>query len=372
MRFWDEQHEARVETRRLLLGFAVAVALLLLALHAALVLAWLLMVAVLPVQLPFPAGFLATNVGVSLLLVLGGWWVETSNLRAGGVKLAQRIGARELRPSISHAEQRLYNVVQELCIAAHMQPPSIMVLPRATAINGFAAGWDASDAVLAVTQGALDHLTREEMQGLVAHELSHLREGDTRLKMRLAGMVYGLELVYNYGDEIRERGGLAWWFGSAGMLAGLAGWFTGQVLKAAVSRQREHLADARAVQWTRSQNGLGGVLRKVMTQRNSPVTGPREARNSGLDHPSVQHMLLVETDLVGHFSHWLSEHWAERLHSHPSLEERVERVYGHLMPPLALVPVHEPVEKPYRAAHEKVDAHAPSIASMVDPFARFM
>ena len=249
MKFWDHQHNARSETRRLLLGFAFAVVVLVAAVHAALALAWWLMVAVLPVHLPFPQGFLAANVGVSLMLVLGGWWVETSNLRAGGVKLARRVGARELRPSLSHAEQRLSNIVDELCIAAHMPRPQIMVMPRTDAINAFAAGWDESDAVIAVTQGALDYLTREEMQGMVAHELSHLHEGDTRLKMRLAGMVFGLELVYNFGDTMRERRGLAWWFGSAIMVAGFAGWLTGRMLKAAVSRQREYLADARAVQW---------------------------------------------------------------------------------------------------------------------------
>jgi len=118
------------------------------------------------------------------------------------------VGAREARPAVSHAEQRLCNVVDELCIAAHMPRPQIMVLPRADAINAFAAGWDAEDAVLAVTQGALQYLTREELQGMVAHELSHLHEGDTRLKMRLAGMVYGLELVYHFGDTVRERPGL--------------------------------------------------------------------------------------------------------------------------------------------------------------------
>ena len=223
MRFWDRQNAARAETRRLLLAFALAVLLLVAGVHGALTLAWLLMAALLPWHLPYPAGFLAANVGVSLLLVLGGWWVETSNLRAGGVKLARRVGAREARPAVSHAEQRLCNVVDELCIAAHMPRPQIMVLPRADAINAFAAGWDAEDAVLAVTQGALQYLTREELQGMVAHELSHLHEGDTRLKMRLAGMVYGLELVYHFGDTVRERPGLAWWFGSAIMLAGSAG-----------------------------------------------------------------------------------------------------------------------------------------------------
>ena len=202
MKFWQHQDDARAATRQLLWAFAGAVLVLLAAVHGALALAWWLMAWLLPVRLPEPAGFLVANVGVSLLLVLGGWWVETSNLRAGGLKFAVRMGAREARPSVSHAEQRLCNIVDELCIAAHMPRPQVMVLPRADAINAFAAGWDATDAVVAVTQGALDYLTRDELQGMVAHELSHLHEGDTRLKMRLVGMVFGLELVHSFGGEI--------------------------------------------------------------------------------------------------------------------------------------------------------------------------
>ena len=333
MKFWDHQHNARAETRRLLLAFAVAVLLLVASVHGALVLAWQMMNWALPVQLPYPRGFLAANVGVSLLLVLGGWWVETSNLRAGGVRLAQRIGAREARPATSHAEQRLCNVVHELCIAAHMPEPQVMVLPRAEAINAFAAGWDAQDAVVAVSQGALEHLTREELQGMVAHELSHLHEGDTRLNMRLAGMCYGLELVYRFGDQLRERGGLAWWFGSAIVLAGSVGWLAGRVLKAAVARQREHLADARAVQWTRSRDGLGGVLRKVLMQREiaRKQFGDWQADErsyKGLDHRLVQHMLLAETPHASRLEDWLE--------SHPSVPERIRRIYGRDMRPLPL------------------------------------
>ena len=361
MRFWDRQSAARAETRRLLLAFALAVALLLAGVHLALALAWVLMAALLPVHLPFPAGFLATNVGVSLMLVLGGWWIETSNLRGGGVKLARRIGAREARPGVSHAEQRLCNVVDELCIAAQMPRPQVMVLARAQAINAFAAGWDERDAVVAVTQGALDYLDREELQGMVAHELSHLHEGDTRLKMRLAGMVFGLELIYNFGDAVRDRGGLAWWFGSAIMLAGSAGWLTGRLLKAAVSRQREHLADARAVQWTRSRDGLGRVLRKVMTQRAQEERGRRAAfaAYGGIAHPAVEHMLLVQAPD--------ERRWLRRLDSHPPLEERVRAIYGHPMPPLPVTPVQAPPEP---AHDEAIQPGAAPLAAQFDPFAR--
>ena len=368
MKFWQRQHDARTATRRLLWAFAAAVLVLLAAVHGALALAWWLMALLLPVHLPEPEGFLAANVGVSLLLVLGGWWVETSNLRAGGIRFATRMGAREARPAVSHAEQRLCNVVNELCIAAHMPRPQVMVLPRADAINAFAAGWDANDATVAVTQGALDYLTREELQGMVAHELSHLHEGDTRLKMRLTGMVFGLELVSNFGSEVRERGGLAWWFGSAIMLAGFAGWLTGRLLKAAVSRQREHLADARAVQWTRSRDGLGGVLRKVMAQRRGVGGGSASigsANSGGLAHPALQHLLLV--DVPG------GSALARRLDAHPPLELRVQRIYGRRMAPLPLVRLSVAPESDagrFIPTPSGPQAGTPSLAALFDPFAR--
>ena len=141
---------------------------------------------------------------------------------------------------MSHAEQRFSNVLDALCVAGGVPRPQPVLLARTEAINAFAAGWDEHSAIIAVTQGALDQLTRNELQGMVAHELSHLREGDTRMNMQLAGMVYGLELVYNFGDSLRERGGLGTWFGSAIMVAGFAGWLAGRVLQAAVSRLAAH------------------------------------------------------------------------------------------------------------------------------------
>ncbi|MCE1250350.1 MAG: M48 family metalloprotease [Comamonadaceae bacterium] len=353
MRFWQHQDSARAQTRRLLWAFALAVLLLVLGVHGALLLAWWL----LPLQLPLPAGFLAVNVGVTLLLVLGGCWVETDSLRAGGLHLARRVGAREARPSVSHAEQRLCNVLDELCIAAHMPRPAPMVLPRAQAINAFAAGWDAQDAVLAVTQGALDCLTREELQGLVAHELSHLHEGDTRLNMQLAGMCFGLELVYHFGQTLRERRGLAWWFGSAVVLAGSAGWLAGRLLKAAVSRQREYLADARAVQWTRSRDGLGGVLRKIMDERRQQA---RAAGSGGLEHPALQHMLLVDLPRSGR--------WARHLDSHPGLAERVQRIYGRPMQPLPCQRLPVAPEPAGRSTPAAAPGAVP-LAARYDPYA---
>lgn len=333
MRFWERQREARRSTRWLLLVFGLCVLAVVASVHLGLMLAWWLGTWVFG-GWNYPTGFTAVNIGVTLLLVLGGSWIELDQLRHGGRKLAVRVGAREARPGSSLAEQQLCNIVDEMCIAAHWPAPQVTVLARTEAINAFAAGWDADDAIIAVTQGALEQLSREEMQGLVAHELSHLREGDTRLNMQLASMVYGLELIHNFGQSLRERDSIfTQWFGLFIQAAGFVGWLCGQLLKAAVSRQREYLADARAVQWTRSRDGLGGVLRKVLTQRalaqQQYGSWQADARSHfGLDHRTVQHMLLAETPHSSRLEDWLE--------SHPTVPERIRRIYGRDMRPLPL------------------------------------
>ncbi|CAN5241135.1 hypothetical protein BH10PSE16_BH10PSE16_25070 [soil metagenome] len=323
MRFFEEQEKARAQTLRLLVLFGLAVMGLVLAVNGALALTWQL---VSPGWLGYPAYFFSVNTGMTLLFVLGGWWLETSVLEGGGQALARQAGAREAWPASREAEQRLCNIVHELAIAASMKPPQAMVLPREDGINAFAAGWDEDDAIVAVTQGALDRLSRDELQGLLAHEFSHLREGDTRLNMRLAGMVCGLEMIFNLGrsmcegDEHGRRSFLAL-PGVAILATGLLGWLAGRVLKAAVSRQREFLADARAVQFTRSKDGLGGVLRKVAGER-ARAGHPRAVAHHL--HPAVHHMLLV-SDITR--ARWFA--------SHPPLAERIRRIYGRPMPALS-------------------------------------
>ena len=317
MRFFEAQAQAREQTLRLLVLFALTVVALVLAVNAALALTWRLM----PLGLSgYPAYFFSVNTGVTLLFVLGGWWLETSVLDGGGERLARQAGAREAWPASREAERRLCNIVQELAIAASMKPPLAMVLARDDSINAFAAGWDEDDAVVAVTQGALDCLTRDELMGLLAHEFSHLREGDTRLNMRLAGMVFGLEMIFNLGSSMCEpddngRRSFLALPGFAIKATGLLGWLAGRFLKAAVSRQREFLADARAVQFTRSRDGLGGVLRKAAGQAG--VRAPSA-------HPAVRHMLLVGASG--------QERWFA---SHPPLAERIRRIYGR---PMAALP----------------------------------
>ena len=327
MRFFESQREARGQTRKLLLAFALTVLLLVLAINAALALAWGLTWGFwMPGNLSYPRHYFAVNTGVVLMFVLGGWWVETSRLASGGGhRLAEQMGARPARPSGEFDEQRFSNVVDEMAISSGMKRPQAMVMARDEGINAFAAGWDEDDAVVAVTQGALEHLSREELQGLVAHEFSHIREGDTRLNMRLIGMVFGLEMLYRMGQQlfepdVKDRRMAAALLGLAIMAAGWLGWLAGHALQAAVSRQREYLADARAVQWTRSRDGLGGVLRKIMSQQREGVASRRVGS-------MVQHMLLV-SDEGGKVAHWLD--------SHPTLEQRVRRIYGRVMGPLPL------------------------------------
>jgi len=323
MLIFEQQDSARAQSLRLLVLFALAVAATVAGVHAALALTWWTLLW-LPLHLAFPALFFSVNIGVTLLLILGGWWIEVSNFKqpGGAEQLARRLGAREARPDSNESEQRLCNIVDEVCIAARMPHPLVMVLPRKQAINAMAAGCDEADCVVAVTQGALDWLTRDELQGMVAHECSHIQEGDTRLNMELAGMVSGLELVWRFGDDVRDRGGPAWLVGSIVMAMGSFGWYAGRCLQAAVSRQREYLADARAVQWTRSRDGLGGVLRKAMTQQETLVTADDEPQWQ----TAMQHLLLVPEMAPG--GRWLD--------AHPPLRERIHRIYGRFMPALPL------------------------------------
>jgi heat shock protein HtpX len=324
---FESQRDARGQTRRLLWLFALTVCLLVLAVNLALTLGWGLTWAFWkPGGFSLPRYFFEVNTAVTLMFVLGGWWVEASRLsHGGGVALAQQIGARPLQASGSIDEQRFGNIVHEMAIASGMRPPVAMVLARDESINALATGWHEDDAVVAVTRGALDHLTRDELQGLVAHELSHIREGDTRLNMRLVGMVFGLETLFRFGQELfepdeRDRRMVFSLLGLALMAAGWLGWVAGHALQAAVSRQREFLADARSVQWTRNRDAIGGVLRKIRSEQREGI----EPRRIG---SMVQHMLLVGSE-SGKVAHWFD--------SHPTLEQRIRRLYGRDMPPLPL------------------------------------
>ena len=367
MRFFDLQADARTRSRQLSWAFAMAVVATVAGMNLALSLPWIVLRALEGRYIDYPFAFVPVNVGLTLALILGGWWLESGNCRHG-VRLAEKLGARRAQPGQSFAEQRLVNVVSEICIAAHMPAPAVMVLPQHAGINAFAAGLTPRDWAIVVTDGALAHLTRDELQGLVAHECSHLKEGDTALNMRLIGMVAGLEMVWDFGrslipdlddedDDAPDRGGIGGTYGSRwqrkpqpsatplavpGMVFGVIfmsvgwmGWLAGHLLQAAVSREREYLADARAVQWTRLADGLGRTLRKILTQQQEAAERQGEKRAPLRLGNAAAHLFLVADS--GSFPTPENPRRLGRLiATHPPLTERIRRVYGRARGPLPL------------------------------------
>jgi Zn-dependent protease with chaperone function len=323
MRFRRQEETARRSTQRLLLLFALVVVALVLGVNAVLAL-------IVRLTLPFlhgwPPYFFEVNTALVLLFVLGGSWIETLRLREGGAHVARLAGGREVQVSAGGdqglLERRFANVVQEMALASgHVVVPAAWVLPKDDAINAFAAGWGGDDAVVAVTRGALERLTRAELQGVVAHEFSHLVHGDTRLNMRLVGMVWGLHMIWGLGlalwdtdEHGRRRAGAL--FGLGLMAVGSLGWAAGRLLQAAVSRQREFLADASAVKYTRLVDGLGGALRKIADQQ---LTG--RASLQSMHATSLAHLLL--SNRGGRTG------WRALWQTHPPLGERLQRLYGH-------------------------------------------
>lgn len=329
MRFRDRQRGARQRSTLLSVAFLLTVALLVLMVNVGLggVLWALQGFAADPV---FPRYAFFTNTAVTLLFVFGGWWIEADNLGRGAEHLAQRAGARELRPDSYPAEQQLQNIVREIAVSASTPVPTIGVISRCWQINAFAVGLSPRDSYIAVTEGALDELTRSEMQALVAHEMGHIVEGDTRLNTRLVGMVSGLEMLHRFGRSmIRSRDdkplGVFAAFGFILLVLGWIGWLTGRLLCAAMSRQREYLADARSVQWTRDPQSLVGVLLKARRQvREAEEFADLPQRNVFLrdddlgEQAQVEHMMIVEP-IGSHLARWLS--------SHPPIEARIRAIH---------------------------------------------
>ncbi len=338
MDFFEHQELARRTTRRLIILFAIAVIAVVVAVN--LVAAALYFGFVMPRGIPWsaaalPTGFFPTNTIVVLGLIFGGTMLEMNSLRAGGSVVAKMVNGREVDPSTRDLlDRRLVNVVEEMAIASGVPVPRVYVLDDETAINAFAAGHSINDAVIAVTRGTLTRLSRDELQGVIAHEFSHVLNGDMRLNLRLIGVLYGLMVVALAGRFLLEIGGR----GRSGsgrnsggalavmFLAGLSLWvlgyigvFFGRLIKAAVSRQREFLADASAVQFTRNRDGIGGALRKIGGLGSSIGLGTR------INHPQAEtlsHLFLgaARPSFVrGLFA------------THPPLEERVQRIFGRRM-----------------------------------------
>ena len=222
-------------------------------------------------------------VGVALavfLVVGGGSLYKTAQLSGGGEPLALSLGGRRLlNDSSDPVERKVLNVVEEMALASGLPVPPVFMMDREQGINAFAAGYQPEDAVIGVTRGCVENLSRDELQGVIAHEFSHILNGDMRLNIRLIGIVHGILLVGLIGyytlriaaasggrrsSNDKGGGGLAFLGLGLGLMAiGFIGTLIGNLIKAAVSRQREFLADASAVQFTRDPNGIAGALKKI-------------------------------------------------------------------------------------------------------------
>lgn len=243
----------------------------------------------------------------------------------GGGYVARSLGGRLIPKSTQNLKlQQLLNIVQEVSIASRVPAPEVYLLP-AQEINAFAAGLTADKAAIAVTWGALEQLSREELQGVIAHEFGHIYNRDMRLTMRLAAMLAGFFFMVTIGfrlfqytawfpetesrrEEDRRGGNPLVLAALIFLAAGVVSWFFGSMLRALVSQQREYLADACAVQFTRSTRGLAGALHKI--ERSQVVDMPQ----AGI---SYAHLYISNKSF-----------WGNLFATHPPIEKRIEALEG--------------------------------------------
>ncbi len=269
-----------------------------------------------------PPGLLAaTALGTAGLILAVSLW-SIVKLGGGGEKIAEMIGARPVSPNADDPlERRLLNVVEEMAIASGVRVPKVYVMDEEAGINAFAAGYDVSNAVVAVTRGTLDTLGRDELQGVIGHEFSHILNGDMRLNVRMLGVLEGIVFLSAIGAFVmrsvsQSRGrkdsasGGIFVVGLALFIIGYVGLFFARLIKAAVSRQREFLADALSVQFTRNPDGLAGALDQI-------GLAPEGARISNRYAEEMAHM---------YFGQAIGVWFGGLFDTHPPLEERIARV----------------------------------------------
>jgi Zn-dependent protease with chaperone function len=339
MNFFRAQDEARGRTTKLVVLLVLAIIILTGSLYAVAVMGhgelflrgsynWLQ-----------PKLFFATT-GTALLVIIGGSLLRIAELSKGGGAIAERLGGRLVGASTKDlAERRYLNVVQEMALAAGLPVPLCYVIDGDATINAFAAGNDPQDAAIGVTRGALVHLTRDELQGVIAHEFSHIGNGDVKLSLRIIGAVAGLTALAQLGYIFMRLGAettdgdkdslpltLAMVVtGLVVLIIGSGGIFFAKVIQASVSRQREYLADASAVQFTRNPLGLASALKKV-----AGMSGAKRA-GSNADLES-QHLFFASS---GGFMEFLFS-------THPPINERIRLIdpaFDGIIPDVVPVPV---------------------------------
>jgi len=274
-------------------------------------------------------------VAITAMIITGGSLYRIAELRGGGSSVARGLGGRPIDPATRDLdERRVLNVVEEMAIASGVPVPPVYIMAQEPGINAFAAGYAPGDAVVGVTKGCVEGLTREELQGVIAHEFSHILNGDMRLNIRLIGMLNGIVLISLIGYTMLRvmpvagggrRGGSSRGGGGGGaailvfygtafamLVIGSIGALAARIMQAAVSREREFLADAAAVQFTRNPSGIAGALRRIGGGRSKARVEHPRAREAG-------HMFFGEA-LSG--SSW----FGSMLASHPPLTTRIKRV----------------------------------------------
>ena len=299
--FYAHQAAARRGTRFLVLGFALALAAVVLGID---IVVFTLLGGrdVSGVRLG-PLGFVQAHPGAALAISLALLAVmalasafKSLELRGGGAVVARSLGGVRIERDTSDLKRkRLVDVIEEMALASGVAVPEIYVLEQESAINAFAAGHTAANAAITVTQGALDHLNRDELQGVIGHEFSHVLNGDMRLNIQLMGWLFGLLVIALIGRFVLRiapggrdrRSGAPWLIIAIAMIAlGYLGLLAGRILQAAVSRQRERLADASSVQFTRNPAGLKGALLKIAALEEGSYLGNHNVEQ-------VAHMLFA-------------------------------------------------------------------------------
>lgn len=332
MNFFEYQEAARRQTTRLIAFYLLAVVLIILALYMVTALIFHYDAAARPDQ-PFnwPALWDSNLFGIVALvtggIILLGSLYKIASLSSGGAAVAEMLNGRPIAPDTTDfGEKRLLNVVEEMAIASGTPIPKVYVMDGEEGINAFAAGFSTKDAVIAVTRGTLTQLNREELQGVIGHEFSHILNGDMRLNIRLIGVLHGILLIaitgyfmfrilgHTTGGSSRDKKGnplmVVVLLGLAMMIIGYIGVFFARLIKSAVSRQREFLADASAVQFTRNPTGLSGALKKI----GGLVTGSRLATPAA---ESASHLF---------FANGIASPFLGLLATHPPLSERIRRL----------------------------------------------
>lgn len=346
MNFFEQQDHARRQTKKLIILFSLAVLAIVLVVDAALALAWMSSKTsgsgasnFSEIHRSLSTSFFVWSSLLTLLVIVGGTLFEMARLKDGGDTVAQMVGGRLVSPSSTDLhERRLLNIVEEMALASGIACPRVYILDNESAINAFAAGYHQNEAVVAVTHGTLHRLTRDELQGVIGHEFSHILNGDMRLNIKLIGLLFGIQMLALIGRgmiDLRYFGGVSignnrnnrrssnegvfLFIGIVLFVVGYIGIFFGRLIKAAVSRQREFLADASAVQFTRNPDGIGGALRKIGGLTRSNQCGSR-IDNTHAEEFSHLFLGAARPQLL---SGWFA--------THPPLEERLKRVYGRSM-----------------------------------------